>query len=155
MILTIVGLVILWGCLYGFDDRLHVRETIGEYIVQSPLLRTLTFVLTTVLTGILCSAFVSEMTIENGKIDYVHFYNAESFKYLVIVVEVYFIYNWLTYSLDADILKYSDERYVNAYITKKSLPDVVKQVSKKLEDGTLPIDDWKKSFNSHGDNYRR
>lgn len=146
IISIIVSLFVLWVILFFFDNSFNLRKVIGIKIIENPLLRTFAFVLTTVLTGIFCSALVSEMTLADGTIDYYNIYKYPAFKYLTIIVEVFFIYNWLTFTHDADSSKYGDENFVNAYIVKNSLSEAVNQIRQGLKDGTLKVEDWKKAL---------
>lgn len=132
-----------------------MRKAIGEFLISNPLLRTISFVVTTVLTGIFCSALVTEMTIDTGIVDYTKIIECPSFKGLATVIIIYLLYNWLTYSYDADMLKYGDVRRINEYIIKNSLPQAAEQIQDRLKDGSLLMEDWRKLLCQNEDNYRR
>jgi hypothetical protein len=113
-----------------------MRTFIRRYILDSPLLKTASFAIGTVLTGILSGTFVSEIT-RNGEIVWSSFYTATSFYALIIIIAMIFVYYRELYLYDRDILRFKDNEFCLAYVRSQCLPAAVEMYSARIRAGDI------------------
>ena len=136
-----VILLLGWILIRCNEKKWNLRERVGMYLLDSPIVRTSLFVLTVILSGILCSAFVSELNTVQGAIEWGSFYNKLSFYWLLFIVIVDFIYNWFGNSTESDILKYSNKDWLMSYLRSKTIDTLVEQLNDQIKKGDVkPID---------------
>jgi len=110
-----------------------------EHIAKTPEIKTIVFVLSVILSGILCSAFVTEITI-NGKLHWIDFYKTGSFWVIIIYSVVIYFYNKIVYKYEKNMLNFLDDDYCLAYIRQQCLPELVVKYKTDLKSGKLPKD---------------
>lgn len=119
-----------------------------ENIIKYPEVKTIFFVFSVIISGVLCSAFVTEITID-GFLNWSLFYKATSFWIVLIYAILIYLYNRIVYKYEKNILKFLDDDYCVAYIRQQCLPELVDKYKKDLKLGKLPKDliDIKKELN--------
>lgn len=145
-IIFIVVLVIVWILLLSLEKKYEYRKNISFWLTSNPVAKTVFFVVSTIATGILCSALVTEIS-NSGNLAWQNFYLASSFLPLVDIIGFDLLYNWITYSGDSDILKFNDDEYTDAYIRKNSIEELSEKVKKDIREGKVDYNPWKKSIN--------
>lgn len=145
-IILIVVLVIVWILLLSLENKYEYRKKISFWLASNPVAKTVFFVVSTIATGILCSALVTEIS-NSGNLAWQNFYLASSFLPLLDIIVFDFLYNWITYSGDSDILKFNDDDYVSAYVKKESIDVMSEQVKRDIRDGKIKYNPWEKGNN--------
>ena len=122
-----------------------------EHIAKTPEIKTIVFVLSVILSGILCSAFVTEITV-NGKLQWITFYKAFSFWFILVYCIVIYLYNRFVYKYEKNMLNFLDDDYCLAYIRQQCLPELVVKYKSDLKSGKMPKDiiDIKKELKKFG-----
>lgn len=103
-------------------------------IGSSPEIKTVVFILSVLISGILCSGFITEITKE-GKLDWSIFYKTVTFWLLVCYSFIVYLYNRFIYRFEKNILKYLDENYCKAYIINACLPEMTERYKQELRSG--------------------
>ena len=98
-------------------------------IGSSPGIKTLIFILSVLISGILCSGFIAEITKE-GILDWAIFYKTVTFWLLLGYSFVIYLYNRFIYRMEKSISKYLDENYCKAYIMNACLPEIAERYVK-------------------------
>jgi len=114
-------------------------KNIPDYIKDLPGVRTGIFIFSVILSGILCSGFITEITI-NGKLEWSNFYKAITFWILSGYFIILYLYNRFFYRHENDTLKFLDENYCRAYIIAHCLPELVEKYNQELRAGKSPSD---------------
>ena len=99
-----------------------------------PEVRTGIFVFSVLISGVLCSAFITEIT-QNGKLVWKDFYKAYTFWGLIIYSIIIYLYNRFIYRFEKNIMNFLDEDYCKAYIVQSCLPDLVEKYKEDLKSG--------------------
>ncbi|HEY5592779.1 MAG TPA: hypothetical protein VIK55_17390 [Paludibacter sp.] len=102
-------------------------------------MKTIIFVLSVILSGILCSAFVTEITI-NGVVTWKVFYKTNTFWFIILYCIVIYFYNKVVYKYEKNMLNFLDDDYCLAYIRQQCLPELVVKYKTDLKSGKLPKD---------------
>lgn len=105
-----------------------------DYIAKSPLIKTLVFGISTIVSSILAGLFVYEITM-NGIVEWETFYKAKSFIGILIWLLFVCLYNSFLYEREMDILKFKDENYCKAYIRSQCLPEVAARYRNLVRSG--------------------
>ena len=113
-----------------------MRDFIRRKILDSPAAKTAAFVVGTILTGILCGTFVTEIT-RDGELKWRLFYQSPSFYALCVIGVILFLYNREVFLYDRDILRFKDMEFCAAYIRSKCLPAAVEMYEAKIRAGDL------------------
>jgi len=108
----------------------RLKKSIKEY----PELRTGIFIFSVIISGILCSAFVSEISL-NGKLVWNDFYKAYTFWGLIIYSIIIYLYNKFIYQFEKNMMNFLDDDYCKAYIVQSCLPDLVTKYKEDLKSG--------------------
>ncbi len=103
-------------------------------IGSSPEIKTLIFILSVLFSGILCSGFITEITLE-GKLNWALFYKTVTFWLLIGYSFFIYLYNRFIYRFEKNILKYLDENYCKAYILNACLPEITERYKQELRSG--------------------
>ena len=90
-------------------------QKIVRTILGSPALKTSASVGSTVITGVLCGTFVTEITV-NGAIEWSLFHKSVSFYVLLAVAVVLYVYNKSVYRFEMDVMRFADTEYCMAYV---------------------------------------
>lgn len=115
------------------------KQKIKDYLNDSPLVKTLGFVVSVVLTSFLCSALVTDITDNTGRLVLTDIWHSGYTIGLIIVICIEAVYYWFVYQADIDVMHYMDDKYCAAYLRKQSLPALAAQVKKIIEEGgTIP-----------------
>ncbi|TAH00129.1 MAG: hypothetical protein EAZ15_09800 [Sphingobacteriales bacterium] len=109
-------------------------KTVLNYIRDLPEVRTGIFILSVLLSGILCSGFITEITL-NGKLEWSSFYQTTTFWILCVYTIVLYLYNRFIYLHEKNILKFLDDDYCKAYIINQCLPEITERYKKDIKDG--------------------
>ena len=110
-----------------------IRKILAK-IGSSPEIKTLIFILSVLVSGILCSGFIAEITKE-GKLDWATFYKTITFWLLLGYSFVIYLYNRFIFRFEKNILKYLDENYCKAYIINACLPEIAERYKQDLKSG--------------------
>jgi|AntRauTorcE11898_2_1112593.scaffolds.fasta_scaffold00258_1 magnesium-transporting ATPase (P-type) len=103
-------------------------------IREHPEVRTGIFVFSVIISGILCSAFVTEISL-NGKLIWKDFYKAYTFWGLIVYSIIIYLYNRFIYQFEKNILNFLDDDYCKAYIVQSCLPDLIEKYKTDLKSG--------------------
>jgi len=109
-------------------------KTVLNYIRDLPEVRTGIFILSVLLSGILCSGFITEITV-NGKLEWSSFYQTTTFWILCVYTILLYLYNRFIYLHEKNILKFLDDDYCKAYIINQCLPEITERYKKDIKDG--------------------
>ncbi|WP_375583924.1 hypothetical protein [Cyclobacterium xiamenense] len=105
-----------------------------NYIRDLPEVRTGIFILSVLLSGILCSGFITEITI-NGKLEWFTFYKTTTFWLLCAYAVLLYLYNRFIYLHEKNILRFLDDDYCKAYIINQCLPEITERYKKDIKEG--------------------
>lgn len=103
-------------------------------IGSTPEIKTIIFILSVLISGILCSGFIAEITKE-GELDWTIFYKAATFWLLIGYSFIIYLYNVFLYRFEKNILKYLDKEYCKAYILNACLPEITERYNQDLRSG--------------------
>lgn len=132
----IISVILVMLFIFYYVDRskgFKYTDIMDKYLNEPPFFKTLLFVVTVILAGIFCSAFVFEIG-QDRTLLWSTFYMMDSFYYMVYVVIFDFCYNWVVHTYD-DILKYNDESYCKAHVIKACLDTQIDIYKKQIENG--------------------
>lgn len=107
-----------------------------DYIAKSPLIKTLIFAISTIISGVLAAAFIFEIS-PLGKINWALSYRVTSFYLIIFWVIIIAIYNYLVFKKETDILKFKDEEYCMAYIRSQCLPEIASKYRESVKIGNM------------------
>lgn len=105
-----------------------------NYIKDLPEVRTAIFILSVLISGILCSGFITEITV-NGKLNWASFYKTTTFWLICIYSILLYLYNRFLYLHEKNILKFLDDDYCKAYIINQCLPEITDRYKKEIKEG--------------------
>lgn len=119
-----------------------------ENIIKYPEVKTVVFVFSVIISGVLCSAFVTEITVD-GVLNWSLFHKATSFWIVLAYSILIYLYNRIVYKYEKNVLRFLDDDYCVAYIRQQCLPELVEKYKKDLKLGKQPKDliDIKKELN--------
>jgi magnesium-transporting ATPase (P-type) len=109
-------------------------QKLKQLIKESPGLRTGIFFFSVIISGVLCSAFVGEIT-QNGKLIWKDFYQTISFWGIMIYVIIIYTYNRFLYIYEKNILRFLDDDYCKAYIVQACLPEIIEKYKEDIRGG--------------------
>lgn len=104
------------------------------WLLFSPLGRTSTFILSVVISGVLCGGFVNETTID-GVLRWELFYTSRCFYFLLVYAVLIFIYHAVFFKEENKIEKFSDHNFCVAYMKSQLLPAVARKAVRDIEAG--------------------
>lgn len=105
-------------------------------IIFNPLIKTLVFAFSVILSGVLCSAFVTEIT-DNGALEWGNFNKAKSFWLIIGFIILVFFYNLKFYKNEKNIEKFYNEVYCSAYMKSELLPEMAEFYKREIKKGNL------------------
>lgn len=104
------------------------------FIQKHPIAKTIVFAVSVVLSGILASAFVTDISYNDG-LHWGEFYKKGTFWLIVIYVIIVGVYNYFIYQIDVSVEKFIDKNYSRAYIFRACLPDFVEKCKEEINSG--------------------
>ncbi len=107
-----------------------------NFIITSPLIKTIIFVFSTIVSGILAAAFIFEIS-PSGKINWTLYYRVSSFYLIIFWVILIAVYNYIIYKREIDILRFKDEEYCIAYIRSQCLPEIASKYRELVKSGNM------------------
>lgn len=107
---------------------------IEKYTLENPWIKSIVFFFSVIISGVLCSAFVAEITIE-GIIVWTICYKKLSFWLIILYMILVVIYNIFIYRQENNIKNFMDIEYCKAYIIKACMPDLIEQYKKDIRSG--------------------
>lgn len=108
---------------------------LSSLFLKHPIAKTLVFAVSVVLSGILASAFVTEINHEDG-LHWLEFYKTISFWLIIIYLVFVGLYNYFIYQVDVSIEKFMDKAYSRAYVFNACLPEFVEKCKEEIKAGT-------------------
>lgn len=109
-----------------------------KYLVKtSPKFKTLIFVFSVVISGVLSGGFINEIT-TNGKVAWNTFYKSTCFYLLDIYCFLAFIYYRFVYNEEVRTENFMDEDYCKAYMRKEAIPELARKYKEELKKGSKP-----------------
>lgn len=121
------------------NDLLILKDRLKKLIMHSPAFKTAVFASSVILSGILCSSFVTEINIQ-GVLIWSAFYKTYSFYLVLIYLGALYVYNRYIYQQDKNISNFLDEDYCKAYIRSQFLPEIVERYKDDVRKGKHPVD---------------
>jgi len=109
-----------------------IKKSIKEY----PEIRTGIFIFSVLISGILCSAFVTEISL-NGKLIWKSFYKAYTFWGLILYSILIYLYNRFIYKFEKNMMNFLDDDYCKAYIVQSCLPELIDKYKNDLKSGKV------------------
>ena len=106
-----------------------------EYTLTSPAFKTAAFIFSTVLAGILASAFVVEISPSNV-LNWEQFYKTRSFYGIVVLAIFLYIYNRASYLHEKNMMKFQDRDYCITYMRSKCLPELAEKTRRNIREGS-------------------
>ena len=107
-----------------------IKKSIKEY----PEIRTGIFIFSVLISGILCSAFVTEISL-HGKLIWKSFYKAYTFWGLILYSILIYLYNRFIYKFEKNMMNFLDDDYCRAYIVQSCLPELINKYKNDLKSG--------------------
>ncbi len=125
------------------------KQAIKDYLNNSPLVKTIGFIVSVVLTSFLCSALVADITNGQGELVLSKIWHSGFTIALFIVIAIEAVYYWFVYQADIDIMHYMDDKYCAAYIRKENLKAIADEYKKAISEGKQipPISTYLNSLN--------
>ena len=117
--------------------RKRVQTTfnnIGDFVLESPGLRTFFSVMIPVAAGVLSGSFIIEITGPNG-LEWSTFYTSYSFYGLGFLCFIMYIYNRWCYQQEKMVDRFLDDRYCIAYMRSQCLPEAAKRYKELIRSG--------------------
>jgi hypothetical protein len=102
------------------------QERVTIFFLSKPLAKTIVFGVSVILSGVLCSAFVAEITTKEGLI-WGDFYKKWTFWFIVLYLIIVFYYNVFIYRAEKSVEKFMDANYSKAYIIRSCMQDIVEK----------------------------
>ena len=115
----------------------HLIEGIKQLIKTSPKFKTLMFVFSVVISGILCGGFINEITADR-QVKWSNFYQSTCFYLLVIYCFLAFIYFRFVYNEDVRTEDFKDDNFCKAYMRKEAIPELARKYKEELKKGSKP-----------------
>ena len=109
----------------SFQERLTI------FFLSKPLAKTIVFGISVFLSGILCSAFVAEITTKDGLL-WGDFYKKWTFWFIVLYLLLVFSYNVFIYRAEKSVEKFMDENYCKAYVIRSCMQDIVEKAKDEI-----------------------
>ena len=109
-----------------------IRQTIANFFLTNPIAKTVVFVVSVLLSGVLCSAFVAEISSSNG-LQWGEFYKKTSFWLIVVYAVFVGYYNVFIYKAETSIEKFKDADYSRAYILHSCMQDIVDKAKDEIQ----------------------
>lgn len=107
------------------------KEKIAAFFLSKPLAKTVVFAVSVILSGILCSAFVAEITTPEG-LQWRYFYQKWSFWLIILFLVIVFVYNVFIYRAEKSVEKFMDANYSRAYIIRSCMQDIVEKAKMEV-----------------------
>lgn len=114
----------------------HAARDFLDWLLLSPTWRTLFSLTSTVIVGVLCGAFIAEITI-NGKLDWHIWYQATSFWLLLLASVVLGFYQRAMYVRDTQLSRFADKEFCIAYVRAQCLPEVAQRYKELIRKGDV------------------
>ena len=115
---------------------MHItKQEIKDQLNNSPLVKTVGFIVSVVLTSFFCSALVVDITNNEGELVLSDIWHSGYTICLFIVIVLEAIYYWFVYQAEVDIMHYMDDKYCAAYIRKENLKAIADQYKKAITEG--------------------
>lgn len=102
--------------------------------IEEPLYKTLSFVFSVIVTGILCGSFVTEITVD-GALRWEFFYKVKSFYGLLLLAIIIYFYLKFLYIEEVTISNFKDDSYTKAYMRKECLPALAEKSRRLIKEG--------------------
>jgi len=112
-----------------------LTKKLSKFFLEKPIAKTIVFAISVVLSGVLASAFVTEISYEDG-LHWSEFYKKGAFWLIILYLIVVGIYNYFIYQLDISVEKFRDKDYSRAYVFRACLPDFVDKCKEEINNGT-------------------
>lgn len=104
------------------------------FFQNNPIAKTIVFAISVVLSGVLTSAFVADISHEDG-LHWTESYEKSTFWYIVIYLIIVGIYNYFIYQIDVSVEKFKDKKFTRAYVLKACLPEYVEKCKEEINNG--------------------
>lgn len=114
----------------GFIDK----NKFGKYLFENPWIKSVVFFFSVIISGVLCSAFVAEITID-GVIEWNLCYKKTTFWVIILYMILVIIYNAFIYYQENNVKNFMDIEYCKAHIIKACMPDLIEQYKKDIRSG--------------------
>ena len=108
---------------------------VTDFFIKNPIAKTIVFAISVVQSGILASAFVSEISHPDG-LHWSEFYSKWSFWLILIYLVIVGIYNYFIYQIDVSVEKFMNKEYSRAYLFRACLPDFVEKCREEIKNGS-------------------
>lgn len=106
-----------------------------RYVVDVPEWRVAITILGNLASGVVCGAFVNEITTASG-LAWSSFYQKTSFYGLVLLGIFLVIFNRSVYARDRDVTRFADVDYCRAYMRSQLLPELADRYKKDIRTGS-------------------
>lgn len=115
-------------------DKGSKRRKLSVWLMKHPLAKTGAFFFSVIVSGVLCSAFVTEITSE-GKLVWSECYKHCTFYCIGIYLVVVLIYNYVVYQAENAMSRYLDKEFCKSYILSNCLPEMTSQIRTNVKNG--------------------
>lgn len=103
-------------------------------ILESPLGRTVGFAGAVLLSGVMCSAFVTEITVD-GKLAWDICYRKPTFWLLILMIAVYLLYSIFIYRNEKYREDFADDQFCREYLRSTCLPEFANKLKELIRRG--------------------
>ncbi|WP_280157465.1 hypothetical protein P5616_010635 [Priestia aryabhattai] len=105
-------------------NKKSIENKIKKLISESPFFQTITFGSSVIISGILCGAFVNELTV-NNKVQWLNAYKVLPTYLIAIYLIIVYWYTKLLYEERTEIMKFADNDYFAAYARRELLLEIL------------------------------
>jgi len=111
---------------------------IKSKISNSPVAQAVVSVFGLIVAGILVGAFIAEINVDCGVLDWRSCYRSHTFWYIIAFITLIFVYYRFFYEFSPEsVEEYKDKKYLQARAAKECFPELIKQMKKEIrEKGT-------------------
>jgi hypothetical protein len=117
----------------NLDD---VKNKAKDIILRSPLGKTLTFVGAVIISGILCGAYINELTV-NNEVQWVRSLKVAPTYLIIIYCVLLYLYNKALYNEDMAIQNFAEQDFTDAYLKSQYIPEVGSRYRKLIREGKI------------------
>lgn len=110
-------------------------EKIKKYVFSSPLIKSILGVVSIVLTGVLSSGFVAELS--SQEVVWSNYFKTKCFYILILYALLAIFYNWQGYKWETSIERIMEKEYCKNFVLKENLPVLAEHCKDLIKTGKI------------------
>ncbi|MBU4639422.1 hypothetical protein [Bacillus toyonensis] len=111
-----------------------LRNKLEHIIVDSPLIETVIFAASVIVSGVLCGSFVNELTVDN-KVQWQNTFKISPTYFILFYLMCVYIYNKFMFNVRRRVKNFASEEFLSAYVKSQLLPEIVADFKKSIRKG--------------------